>query len=212
LGVGKVKTEYNGDYGNALFDFKTKAYYSNAAFLSFKISPSFDIGVEASRGDYGYYIDIVNNFEGGKNDAFLFLNYQLNNGNLFHFNNKISPFFTLSFGIANYYLTNNAYPYPTAILTNYNDLITGLGMGIQYKITKHFSLRYKFMYNLTNSDAHDQNRGGSSKISIFGTDIFPNYKFGNDHYGQHVLSLVFHLFDPKDKDDDGIRDKYQKVR
>ena len=208
LGVGMVKNEYNGDYGNALFNLSQKAYYSTSAFLSFNISPSFDIGVEASSGNYGYYIDIVNNFEGGKDDILCYLNYKFNNGYLLDLETPFSPYISLATGYAKYYINNNATPYPTIIRSD-NDRIFSLGFGVNYKFTKKFSLRYEFLFNFTDSDVHDQNRGGEFS-SIFGTEALPQYKKGNDVYAQHILSLVYHLSNPLDRDDDGIRDKYQR--
>ena len=209
LGLGRVKNEYNGDYGNALFNLSQKAYYSTSAFLSFNISPSFDIGVEASSGNYGYYIDIESNFEGGKDDILFYLNYKLNNGYLLDLETPFSPYISLAIGNAKYYANNKATPWPTIISGN-NDRLFSLGLGTNYKISRKFSLRYEFLYNFTDNDKHDENRTGGINKPIFGTPIFQHFKKGNDNYGQHFIYFVYQLTDPRDKDRDGILDKYQK--
>ncbi len=208
LGLGRVKNEYNGDYGNALFNLSKKPYFSTSALLSFNISPAFDIGVEASSGNYGYYIDRYSNFEGGKDDILFYLNYKLNNGYLLDFESPFSPYISVATGTAKYYENNYATPDPT-IITGKNDRLFSLGLGTNYKLSRKFSVRYEFLYNFTNNDVHDQNRGNET-LSIFGTPIFPHIKKGNDNYGQHNLYIVYKLSDPRDKDDDGILDKYQK--
>jgi len=62
------------------------------------------------------------------------------------------------------------------------------------------------LYNFTNNDVHDQNRGAD----FFGTPAHPTSKPGPDQFGQHVVSIIFNFGKLRDSDNDGIADKYDK--
>ncbi|HEY6915511.1 MAG TPA: thrombospondin type 3 repeat-containing protein [Paludibacter sp.] len=209
LGLNFVKNEYNGDYGNGIFNFSQRWYAAGGISLSTYLTPSFDLGLQGTYGNYGYYKTTIDNFAGGKFDASLYTHYKLNNGYILREDSKWSPFLSLGFGVANYSINNSATPWPT-IITDGPDLIIPLGVGLKYQLTSSIAIQYQYLYNFTTSDVHDQNRSGGVNNIVFGTPLHPGIKAGNDAYGQHMLGFVFTLSGAKDSDHDGVSDKYDK--
>ncbi len=211
IGLNIAKTEYNGDYGNGVFDFKQSLYPAGGLTLSYYLSKSFDIGVRGSYGSYGYYHDVINNFNGAKGDGSLFFKYKLNNGYMFKANSRFSPFLTAGIGMAQYMDKYSRTPsvVPT-IITGDVDIIVPLGAGLKYQITNGFAIQYQYIYNLTNSDVHDQNISGSETNTYFGTPAHPYEKKGYDAYGEHVFSLIINFGKAKDTDNDGVSDRNDK--
>jgi len=196
VGLNFVKNEYNGDYGNGIFDFKQPAYGGIGISLTKYLTHSFDLGLQGSYGSYGYIESDVNRFSGSKFDASLFIHYKLNNGYLLEKESKLAPFFSFGFGLATYGTINSAAPYPT-IITKGIDLIIPFGAGLKYQLTQSISIQYQYLYNITNSDVHDQNRSGGIVNTFFGTPAYPHIKPGNDAYGEHIIGLVFNFKSPE---------------
>lgn len=209
VGLNFIKNEYNGDYGNGVFDFNKPGHFGLGLFMSRYLSPSFDMGIQFSSGSYGYFEDTDNNFVGGKFDLSLFTHYKLNNGYMLKADSKLSPFVSLGFGFANYFTTNSATPFPT-IVTNGADFVLPLGAGFKFQLTNSIAIQYQYLYNLTNSDVHDQNRSGGVINTVFGTSAHPLFKAGNDAFGQHAISFVINFDRPKDADRDGVTDIYDE--
>jgi OmpA-OmpF porin, OOP family len=209
LGLNFVKNEYNGDYGNGIFNFSQPWYSAGGISLSSYLTPSFDIGLQGTYGDYGYYKTVVDHFGGSKFDATVFAHYKLNNGYILKEDSKLSPFISFGFGLATYATNNSASPWPT-IITAGTDFIVPVGIGLKYQLTNSIAIQYQYLYNFTSSDVHDQNRSGGVNNTVFGTPVHPGIKAGNDAYGQHMLGFVFNLGKAKDSDKDGVSDKYDK--
>ena len=76
--LGVIKNEYNGDYGNGIFDFKQQLYPAVGVSLGYYLSPSFNLGLRSSFGDYGYRENSLNYFRGRKLDVSLFTQYKFN--------------------------------------------------------------------------------------------------------------------------------------
>jgi len=186
LGLNFVRNEYNGDYGNGIFNFNQPWYIGGGLSLSTYLNHSFDLGLQESYGRYGYTETNANQFEGTKIDLSLFTHYKLDNGYIFKKESKLSPFISLGVGFVAYAINNSATPYPT-IITKGNDLILPVGAGLKYQFTRSFAIQYQYLYTFTNADNHDENRGPN----FFGSSSHPKYKSGNDAFGEHSLSLVF---------------------
>jgi len=209
VGLNLIKNEYNGDYGNGIFETKKSWYSGGGMSLTGYLSPSFDLGLQGTFGKYGYYTDEVNYFVGTKMDASLFTHYKLNNGYLLKEDAKLSPFISLGIGFATYgLLSTDKGEYPT-IIKDKADLVIPMGIGLKYQFNNWLALQYQYLYNITNSDLHDQNRTGLVN-NFFGTPSYPGIKSGNDMYGQHIFGLVLSLGKAKDTDKDGIADKMDK--
>ena len=212
IGLSVIRNEYNGDYGNGIFDFSQKMYPAGGLSFSYFLSPSFDFGLQGSYGSYGYTEDVNNRFDGRKADISLFTHYKLNNGYILKKDSRLSPFISLGVGMATYSI-NKMYDKSgtdaslNPMINIYgNDLVVPVGLGLKYQITSRFAIQYQYLYSLTNRDNHDEHQGDS----FFGTSLHPYSKSGNDAYGQHVFSLVFNFGKAKDTDKDGVSDKYDK--
>jgi len=191
LSLNFGKNEYNGEYGNGIFNFNKPAYLFGGITIAAFVSNSFDAGLEGNYGHFGYEKDAINRFIGDKYDAYMFMNYKLNNGYLMSKTSKLSPFLMLGIGLAGY---------ATISGTNYKintfptDLLVPVGAGLKYHLSDNVALQYKFVYGITNQDRHD------------------NFKLDNknDVFAEHILSFVFTLGGAKDTDNDGVSDKLDK--
>jgi outer membrane protein OmpA-like peptidoglycan-associated protein len=208
IGANFLDNEYNGDYGNGVWNFKQKGFYGGGLSLSYYLNPSFNIGLQGTTGNYGYIESVGDQFTGAKLDMSLFAQYKLNNGYILKETSKLSPFVELGLGFAKYSINNDAQPWPT-IIVDKPDFVVPIGLGLKYQLTKSLAIQYKWLYNFTNSDIHDQNRGYPDYV-VFGTPNHPYSKSGNDAYGQHLLGIALSFGKAKDKDKDGVADKLDK--
>lgn len=207
VGLNFVKNEYNGDYGSGIFNFNNPWYSAGGLSLSAYLSPSFDLGLQGSSGNYGHFVTAINQFEGSKFDASLFTHYKLNNGYILKEDAKLSPFISLGIGFASYNTNNSASPWPT-IIKDKADFIIPLGAGLKYQFNNWLAIQYQYLYNFTNSDVHDQNRSGGVVNTVFGTPAHTGIKAGKDAFGQHLFGIVISFGKAKDTDKDGVADKY----
>ena len=192
IGLSGGLNEYNGDLGNGLFKFKP-INPVGALSLSTYVSPSFNLGLQGSFGKTGYsgsylepFLEATQNIEfaGSKYDAFMFLEYKLNNGYILSKNSKFAPFLTAGIGLAGYMENNNdgkINPFPM-------DMVTPVGAGLKFQFSDYLAVQYKYLYSFTNHDEHDLTRMVDQ----------------NDGFGQHLLGIVISLGGkPKDTDSDG---------
>ena len=210
--VSVIKNEYNGDYGNGIFNFKQQMYPSGGLGIGYYLNPSFNLGLRTSFGDLGFKETIANSFRGRKFDMSVYTQYKFNNGYILKEDSKLSPFLSVGLGLAAYGINSSldksgvdATLYPT-IITKGVDLIIPVGAGLKYQISERVALQYQYLYNFTSSDIRDQNRGPQ----FFGSSSHPANKSGNDAYGQHIFSIVFNIGKHTDTDKDGVADKYDK--
>lgn len=181
LGIGLQAglNEYVGDLGNGIFKFKNNNPFGALSIATY-ISPSINMGVQGSYGNYGFKstnaLYTGKEFFGNKYDASMFVDYKFNNGYILSESAKLSPFISLGIGMAGYNGdAGKINPFPL-------DLIVPVGAGIKYQISSSFAIQYKYLYNFTNHDEHDL--------------IRMNEK--NDKYGQQILGFVL-SFGKKEK-------------
>jgi outer membrane protein OmpA-like peptidoglycan-associated protein/opacity protein-like surface antigen len=216
IGVGLIRNEYNGDYGSGIWNFNETWYAAGGLSLGYYLTPSFDLGLQGSYGQYGFReynsFPQANNFRGLKTDASLFTHYKLNNGYLLSKDSKLSPFISLGLGLATYGIDpaydksgTNPKDFPT-IITKGTDFTGFVGAGLKYQLSEHFAIQYQYLYFDTDADNHDENRG----LNYFGNGHPHPAHLTNDCYGQHILSFVFNFGKPRDTDKDGVADKYDK--
>ncbi|NCC74681.1 MAG: hypothetical protein EOM06_14970, partial [Sphingobacteriia bacterium] len=185
IGFFGGKNEYTGDYGNAIGDFSKAFYGFGAMQLNRYISPSFDLGLSASYGDYGYFKSSAERFLGKKLDPALLLSLKLNNDILFPAKWKFSPSLIAGAGLA-YYNGNR-------ISVSGVDFIVPLGLGLKYQISSKIAVQYIGTYQLTFNDDRD--------FAV--ADM-------NDCYVKHSVGIVIGFGAPCDSDKDGVKDKFDK--
>jgi outer membrane protein OmpA-like peptidoglycan-associated protein/opacity protein-like surface antigen len=205
LDVNLIKNEYSGDMGNGIFNFSDNRF-GGGLTLQRWMNPSFNLGAELSYGDYGFKKNPADQFKGMKLDLNVFGSYKFNNGYLLPVDNKLSPFVTLGFGLANYsekpsIKATGVDPFKYPMIITGTELIIPVGAGLSFKISEKLSIQYKYIYNITTSDIHDQNRGADDPI--YNGEL----KNVNDAFGKHVISLRIGLGNNKDDDKDGVYDK-----
>jgi len=199
VGLYFIQNEYNGDYGNGIFDFTKGFYPASGISLTKNLSSSFDVGLQGSYGKYGYYLTSKDRFTGLKFDASFFFHYCFNNGYILKKESKLLPFISVGLGLATYginpILDNSGKDptlYPT-IITKGVDFIIPFGVGIKYKLTKSTLIQYQYLYNITNRDNHDENQGSNYFINSNGKFGKP----GNDAFGQHSIGIIFQFYSVK---------------
>lgn len=185
LGLYGGKNEYNGDLGNAFGDFNKAFYGFGALQLNRYLSPSFDLGLNASFGDYGYYNQPTANFLGKKLDPAALFSYKLNNDVIFPSMWKFSPSIIAGVGIA-YYSGER-------ISTSGVDFIIPLGVGLKYQISPKLAFQYIGTYQFTHNDDRE------FRVAV-----------RNDGYVKHNIGFVFSFGAPCDGDKDGVKDKFDK--
>jgi len=185
LGLSGGKTEYAGELGSGLFRWKPY-YFHGAVHLGRYLCPSFDLNVQFEHGAYGFFADETGNFRTVKTDGMLLLRYKFNNGYLLGKDIRIAPYLVTGFGFAAYagdeYQADTGGP----------DAIIPLGGGLRLNITRSVSLQYQALYNFTGGDHRDLDDSSE----------------GNDHFLSHTLGIVVSFGYPKDRDGDGVPDRY----
>lgn len=181
IGVFGGKTEYNGDWGNGFLDFNKAFYPIGAVSLNAYLNRSFDMGIFASYGEYGYKKDALHRFLGNKTDVSMLLTYKLANGYLFSENAKFAPY--ISAGIGGAHLSGDH-------IWNGRDYIFPVGGGLKYNFCNSFAMQYQLLYNFTNHDKRDGRANGH-----------------NEQFASHTVGFVFSFGGNKDRDKDGVPNK-----
>jgi Outer membrane protein and related peptidoglycan-associated (lipo)proteins len=176
VGLFGGKTEYNGDLGNGFFNFNKAFYPIGAISLNRYINSSFNLGIFASYGDYGYKKDNTLNFFGTKTDASMLLTYKFANGYILNESIKLEPYITAGFGVA--HLTGNR-------IWNGRDFLIPIGGGIKYNLCKTLAIQYQLLFNYTNNDKRDGFVNGAK-----------------DMFASHTLGFVISIGGKRYKDDD----------
>jgi hypothetical protein len=205
LDVNLIKNEYSGDYGNGIFNFRDNYFGGGVTYNRF-ISPLFNWGAETSFGNYGYKQSAANRFNGQKLDLILFGTFKYPKGYLISEKSKFSSFLSLGIGLAGYLEKPSLKaigvdPFKNPMIIVGSDLIVPVTAGFTYQISPKVALKYKYSFNLTNSDRRDENRG--PEHLVYHGDLDNT----NDFFGKHSLGLSFQLGNNTDDDNDGIADK-----
>ncbi|MDP4272185.1 MAG: OmpA family protein [Bacteroidota bacterium] len=177
------KNEYNGDIANDYFKWNKTFYGMGGLGLNFYLDKNFDGGFQATYGKYGSWVNSTSNFLGKKFDLSGLLRYKLNNGYILPENSFFAPYLTAGFGYVNYSGGPKIYESNTAIIP--------LGVGLKFNFSKTVALQYQWLFNFNASDRQD-------------------FKMDNkdDNFMKHSVGLVISFGGKKDKDNDGVLDKY----
>lgn len=183
LGAHFGNEEWNGDIGDATYNFD-KAYYAFGGIsLSRYVSPSFDATFTLNIGEIGYWnntdsITYENqrfngNFYGTHYQGIACLKYKFTNGYIFKENARFSPYFFLGLGFSWLYGNRVYYEYKGKVVSGGygQDLIVASGIGCSLRIGKRATvyLQTAWMYsdhdnrdgiNIRNNDGYTLNQIG----------------------------------------------------
>lgn len=185
IGVMAGTNQYNGDLGNAVFDFEKAFYGFGSLSLHRYLSPSFNLGIQGTSGEYGFFKNDFERFKGNKLDAALLLSYKFNNGYILKEDSRFEPYATLGLGLASH---------SGSRIIKGSDPTFPIGAGAKYHLNDWMAIQYQFLYSFTNGDKRD--------IQL------PVDK--NDKYAQQSIGLSFSFGKSKDSDKDGVADKLDK--
>ncbi|MBL7810606.1 MAG: OmpA family protein [Bacteroidetes bacterium] len=215
--------EYLGDLGSALF-FQKKPNYQGAGLnFGYSINPMFDAVVNFSAGDVGYARKFdwrtepakYQSFRANTADLTLGARFKLANGNILKEDSRIAPYLYGGFG--GYYIHTNV---RWGALNQINNHLTDMGaqlqggLGINFLLTDKLGIKWSWTATYTMNDRWDgaNNPAGSDPIA---TPLVNKSWKTNDMYGYHAIGISYAFGEgsgpvkgPKDKDNDGVPDKY----
>lgn len=173
--------QYLGDYGNEIFDFTPFRLFQRFG-ISRYINSNFDAELVAKWGHTGFRDENKDKdlFHVGVKGVNGLVSYK------FLGDKNFRPFIKAGLGIIKYNALDNE---PGLDATNFS---IPLGLGFDYEISRVASLGLQAIYGLNFGDDYDKN----------------TTKKGNDNYFSPSLGLKVHFGGKKDRDGDGIADKF----
>jgi outer membrane protein OmpA-like peptidoglycan-associated protein len=235
LEIGGGIHEYMGDLGSSLGFARRPDYQAVQLNFGYYLNPALDLVANFSTGDVGYARkwegwDLrpeyqYQSFRANLADLTVGVRYKLNNGSILSEDAKIAPYFQA--GIGGFYahskVTWGPHPYvqdefyadltKKPAITELNGAVQG-AFGINFYITEKIGLRYSFTATYTMSDIWD---GATQSYPDPVHNIYKHQLWRtNDMYALHALSLTLAVGEgtgsspkaAKDKDEDGVPDKY----
>jgi len=191
--IGGGSQKYNGDLGNG-FKFKNEAWYGTVtANASYYICNSFDIGLFAATGDYGYcqpegvaktVVEVddrcpgcfgrvgIGNLNSRLTTGGMLLKYKLANGYLLSETAKLKPY--VYFGAAANSVTD-IMKMQCVQPGKYYSL--NAGAGVKYYVNERINIGYNLSFGYFTSDHLDYKMNGRSDMSMqntlfVGIDLF----------------------------------------
>ena len=235
LEIGGGIHEYMGDLGSSMGFARRPDYQAVQLNFGYYLNPALDLVANFSTGDVGYARkwegwDLrpeyqYQSFRANLADLTVGVRYKLNNGSILSEDAKIAPYFQA--GIGGFYahskVTWGPHPYvqdefyadltKKPAITELNAAVQG-AFGINFFVTERIGLRYSFTATYTMSDIWD---GATQSYPDPVHNIYKHQLWRtNDMYALHALSLTFAVGEGtgsgakriKDKDEDGVPDKY----
>ena len=195
IGVSVIKSEYRGDLGYNLFDWKNSQYFGAGLQIRNYVNSTFDVGVDLSISDHGYWEGSNNNFLSKQYQSSLQIIYKFNNGYILNEQSAFAPYLLAGAGYT-FYKSDPS--------RGSNDMLLNipLAFGFKVKLGRRVSLFMQSTYNLTNSDKSDMMSGDINTNNLVN---------GNDHFLNHHMGFVINIGKNERKmdfDKDGITNFY----
>lgn len=213
--------EYLGDQGSSLFFQRAPIYQGGGINFGYNLNAWLDGVFNFSFGDVGFSRVIdwrpeptkYTSFRANTADVTLGARVRLNNGAIFSEEAKIAPYIYGGFG--GYYTHSNVrWGSQNEISTTVTDFGAALqgGAGITFNLSSTVGLRWSWTATYTMNDRWD---GANSPATTDPLDPLVNKLWRtNDMWGYHAIGITY-VFGAssgpkklKDKDEDGIPDKY----
>ncbi len=203
--------EYLGDLGSSLFFQRKPIYNGGGVNFGYYINPYLDAVLNASFGDVGFYSVVEPRPEPWKYAGFRANTLDATVGLRLKFlglitgeDTKISPYIHAAWG--GYYV-HTAIKNRTSNITDMGANLQG-GVGISFYLNDKIGVRWSFTGNYTMNDRWDGENGQQNN-----TLVHQLYRT-NDFYAYNALGITISLGEGsgpkkcKDKDEDGVCDKY----
>jgi len=227
--------EYMGDLGSSVGFARRPDYQGGQVNFGYYVSPALDLVTNFSFGEIGYSRKWEGfnlrkeyqwqSFRANTMDLTVGARYKLNNGSILPEDAKIAPYFQA--GIGGFYAFSQTTWGPDAYVqdefyadvtkkravTDMNGAVQG-AFGVNVYLTERIGLRYSFTATYTMSDIWDGANGGTPD-PVNNIAIHKLWRT-NDMYALHAIGFTYAIGEgmgtsvkkPKDKDEDGVPDKY----
>ena len=227
--------EYMGDLGSSMGFARRPDYQGGQVNFGYYVSPALDLVTNFSFGEIGYSRKWEGfnlrkeyqwqSFRANTMDLTVGARYKLNNGSILPEDPKIAPYFQA--GIGGFYAFTQTTWGPDAYVqdefyadvtkkravTDMNGAVQG-AFGVNVYLTERIGLRYSFTATYTMSDIWDGANGGTPD-PVNNIAIHKLWRT-NDMYALHAIGFTYAIGEgmgtsvkkPKDKDEDGVPDKY----
>jgi outer membrane protein OmpA-like peptidoglycan-associated protein len=227
--------EYMGDLGSSMGFARRPDYQGGQVNFGYYVSPALDLVTNFSFGEIGYSRKWEGfnlrkeyqwqSFRANTMDLTVGARYKLNNGSILPEDAKIAPYFQA--GIGGFYAFTQTTWGPDAYVqdefyadvtkkravTDMNGAVQG-AFGVNVYLTERIGLRYSFTATYTMSDIWDGANGGTPD-PVNNIAIHKLWRT-NDMYALHAIGFTYAIGEgmgssvkaPKDKDEDGVPDKY----
>lgn len=227
--------EYMGDLGSSMGFARRPDYQGGQVNFGYYVSPALDLVTNFSFGEIGYsrkWEDFNlrkeyqwQSFRANTMDLTVGARYKLNNGSILPEDAKIAPYFQA--GVGGFYAFTQTTWGPDAYVqdefyadvtkkravTDMNGAVQG-AFGVNVYLTERIGLRYSFTATYTMSDIWDGSNGGTPD-PVNNIAVHKLWRT-NDMYALHAVGFTYAIGEgmgtsvkkPKDKDEDGVPDKY----
>ena len=227
--------EYMGDLGSSVGFARRPDYQGGQVNFGYYVSPALDLVTNFSFGEIGYSRKWEGfnlrkeyqwqSFRASTMDLTVGARYKLNNGFILPEDAKIAPYFQA--GVGGFYAFSQTTWGPDAYVqdefyadvtkkravTDMNGAVQG-AFGVNVYLTERIGLRYSFTATYTMSDIWDGANGGTPD-PVNNIAVHKLWRT-NDMYALHAVGFTYAIGEgmgssvkkAKDKDEDGVPDKY----
>ena len=227
--------EYMGDLGSSVGFARRPDYQGGQVNFGYYVSPALDLVTNFSFGEIGYSRKWEGfnlrkeyqwqSFRASTMDLTVGARYKLNNGSILPEDAKIAPYFQA--GVGGFYAFSQTTWGPDAYVqdefyadvtkkravTDMNGAVQG-AFGVNVYLTERIGLRYSFTATYTMSDIRDGANGGTPD-PVNNIAVHKLWRT-NDMYALHAVGFTYAIGEgmgssvkkAKDKDEDGVPDKY----
>ncbi len=182
IGLHAGNAQYDGDFGNSLFDFDPFQGFLGISVGRY-LSPAFDLEFRGQQGRHGHWEDdnITNSFLTDQLHLNLAAHYKFLRGT------AVNPYLKGGLGFSNYSAVDGRG-------SDESNFAIPLGLGIDINLSDRLALNVQTVYGLNFGDEYDAN----------------TVEDDNDNFWHHSIGFKYSFGAGADADGDGIADKNDK--